>query len=61
MANIATQSWVASSGNTPTTISSAGNVIGGGDVGLDRLIPVLINSYSSGPIPKLRSPNSVRS
>ena len=38
----------------------AGNVIGGGDVCADRLIPDLINSYSSGSIPKLRAPNSVR-
>jgi CDP-glucose 4,6-dehydratase len=60
MADIATQSWLASFENVPTAIARAGNVIGGGDVCADRLIPDLINSYSSGSTPKLRAPNSVR-
>jgi CDP-glucose 4,6-dehydratase len=60
MADIATQSWVSSFENSPTAIARAGNVIGGGDVCADRLIPDLINSYSSGLTPKLRAPNSVR-
>jgi CDP-glucose 4,6-dehydratase len=60
MADIATQSWLSSFENAPTAIARAGNVIGGGDVCADRLIPDLISSYSSGLIPKLRAPNSVR-
>ena len=60
MADIATQSWLASFENVPTAIARAGNVIGGGDVCADRLIPDLVKSYSSGLIPKLRAPNSVR-
>ena len=60
MADIAAQSWISSFDNPPTSIARAGNVIGGGDVCADRLIPDLINSYSSGSIPKLRAPNSVR-
>jgi CDP-glucose 4,6-dehydratase len=60
MADIATQSWLSSFENPTTAIARAGNVIGGGDVGADRLIPDLINSYSSGLVPKLRAPNSVR-
>jgi CDP-glucose 4,6-dehydratase len=60
MADIATHSWLVSFENVPTAIARAGNVIGGGDVCADRLIPDLVKSYSSGLIPKLRSPNSVR-
>jgi CDP-glucose 4,6-dehydratase len=60
MADIATQSWLSSFENAPTAIARAGNVLGGGDVCADRLIPDLIHSYSSGATPKLRAPNSVR-
>jgi CDP-glucose 4,6-dehydratase len=60
MADIAAQSWISSFKNPPTAIARAGNVIGGGDVCADRLIPDLISSYSSGVVPKLRAPNSVR-
>ena len=60
MADIATQSWLASFDNPPTAIARAGNVIGGGDICSDRLIPDLIRSYSLKLTPKLRSPNSIR-
>jgi CDP-glucose 4,6-dehydratase len=60
MADIAAQSWISSFENPPTAIARAGNVIGGGDVCADRLIPDLITSYSARLIPKLRAPNSVR-
>jgi CDP-glucose 4,6-dehydratase len=38
----------------------AGNVIGGGDWALDRLIPDLVRAYEAGVAPLIRSPNSVR-
>ena len=60
MADIATQSWLSSFENPTTAIARAGNVIGGGDVCADRLIPDLVNSYSAGLTPKLRAPNAVR-
>ena len=60
MADIATQSWLASFQNAPTAIERAGNVVGGGDVCADRLIPDLANSYKLGLTPQLRAPNSVR-
>ena len=60
MADIATQSWLSSFKNPITAIARAGNVIGGGVICADRLIPDLIRSYSSGVVPRLRSPNSVR-
>ncbi|MEI6811739.1 MAG: CDP-glucose 4,6-dehydratase [Actinomycetes bacterium] len=60
MADIATESWVESFENCPTAIARAGNVIGGGDMSSDRLIPDLVRSYSSKRVPELRFPNSVR-
>jgi CDP-glucose 4,6-dehydratase len=60
MADIAAQSWISSFENPSTAIARAGNVIGGGDVCTDRLMTDLIHSYTSGSIPKLRAPNSVR-
>jgi CDP-glucose 4,6-dehydratase len=60
MADIGTQSWLSSFDNVPTAIARAGNVIGGGDVCSNRLIPDLIQSYASGLTPRLRAPNSVR-
>lgn len=60
MADLAAQSWMASFDNPSSAIARAGNVIGGGDVCADRLIPDLINSYTSGVVPKLRAPNSIR-
>jgi CDP-glucose 4,6-dehydratase len=60
MADIATQSWLSSFDNAPTAIARAGNVIGGGDLSADRLIPDLVKSYRAGQRPELRSPNSVR-
>jgi len=60
MADIATQSWLSSFVNTPSAIARAGNVIGGGDMSADRLIPDLMNSYALGLTPKLRAPDSIR-
>jgi CDP-glucose 4,6-dehydratase len=60
MADIATQSWLSSFNSAPTAIARAGNVIGGGDVCSDRLIPDLVDSYISGTTPKLRAPNAIR-
>jgi len=60
MADLLTQSWVASFPGTPTGIVRAGNVIGGGDVSADRLLPDLINAHATGHVPELRYPASVR-
>jgi len=38
----------------------AGNVIGGGDYALDRLIPDLVRAFERGDAPAIRSPHSVR-
>jgi CDP-glucose 4,6-dehydratase len=59
-ADIATQSWVKSFATTPVAIARAGNVIGGGDWATDRIIPDLVNAYSSNQIPTLRYPHAIR-
>ena len=60
MADLLTQSWISSFPGAPTTIVRAGNVIGGGDVSKDRLMPDLISAYVNNKVPTLRYPNSVR-
>ena len=59
-ADIATQSWVKCFASSPVSIARAGNVIGGGDWAVDRIIPDLVNAYSSNQIPTLRYPNAIR-
>jgi len=60
MADILTQSWIKSFPGVPTAVARAGNVIGGGDISKDRLIPDLIKSYEKKEPVLLRNPNAVR-
>lgn len=60
MADLLTQSWVASFPGIPTAIARAGNVIGGGDVSRDRLLVDLLASFRSGTVAELRYPTAVR-
>jgi len=60
MADILTQSWVASFPGVPTAIARAGNVIGGGDVSPDRLLPDLLDSFAAGRVASIRYPEAVR-
>lgn len=60
MADIFTQNWIRENSRPITAIARAGNVIGGGDVCQDRLVPDLVNAFSNGVPPNLRFPNSVR-
>lgn len=60
MADILTQSWIASFPGVPTAIARAGNVIGGGDVSKDRLFPDLIDSFAHSRPATLRYPRAVR-
>jgi len=59
-ADIAAQSWIKSFATIPMAIARAGNVIGGGDWAQDRIIPDLVNAYSTGTLPTLRYPNAIR-
>lgn len=49
-------------GENPMALASvrAGNVIGGGDWSLDRLVPDLVRAFEQGVAPEIRAPNSVR-
>ncbi|CAM3035951.1 CDP-glucose 4,6-dehydratase [Mycobacterium intermedium] len=60
MADLLTQSWVHSFPGCPTAIARGGNVIGGGDVSRERLMPDLVRAYRTGQAPLLRFPRAVR-
>jgi len=60
MADILTQSWSKSFPGTRTAVVRAGNVIGGGDVSPDRLLPDIVASLRNGTAPVLRHPDAVR-
>ena len=60
MADLLTQSWVASFDGPPTAVARAGNVIGGGDVAKDRLLPDLLRGFAEGRVVDIRYPQSVR-
>jgi len=60
MADIVTQSFVKSFPGVPTAIARAGNVIGGGDVSQDRLIPDLINGFILQKPVLIRYPSAIR-
>lgn len=59
MADLLTQTWARTSG-APIAIARAGNVIGGGDVCAERLLPDLVAAFEQRTSAKLRSPDSVR-
>ncbi len=60
MADLLVQSWTSSLGGPPTAVARAGNVLGGGDVSTDRLMPDLLTAFTSGQPAELRYPNAVR-
>lgn len=60
MADLLTQSWISKVSDTPTVILRAGNVIGGGDISENRLVPDIVRSQRAGIAPTLRNPNAVR-
>jgi CDP-glucose 4,6-dehydratase len=60
MADLLTQSWIAGHPEARIAIARAGNVIGGGDVAENRLLPDLVKAFASGKPGIVRNPNSVR-
>ncbi len=60
MADILVSSWVSSFPGCPIATARAGNVIGGGDVSTDRLMPDLLHAFASGEPARLRYPDAVR-
>ena len=59
-ADLIAQSWVASFTGPPTAIVRAGNVIGGGDVSADRLLPDLLRAFAAGIPAVIRYPDAIR-
>lgn len=60
MTELLTHSWVTSFEGPSTATARAGNVIGGGDISSERLMPDLIKACESGHGPVLRYPQAVR-
>jgi len=60
MADLLAQSWARSFVGPQLAIARGGNVIGGGDVSADRLLPDLMRAFVDGKVAKLRYPYSVR-
>jgi len=65
MAELAIRSFVDSyfsdyKSNVRVAIARAGNVIGGGDWAVDRIVPDCMNSWSNNKEVSIRSPNSTR-
>lgn len=60
MADILTFAWGRSFGGPPIAVARAGNVIGGGDYGQDRLLPELMSAFCEERSPELRFPEAVR-
>ncbi len=60
MADILTSSWVASTAGTSLASARAGNVIGGGDVSSDRLLPDVVRAVDASTPVTLRFPEAVR-
>ncbi len=60
MADLLTQSWIASHADSRIAIARAGNVIGGGDVAENRLLPDLIQAFGDRQEAMVRNPKSVR-
>lgn len=60
MADILTQAWRESFGQSPISIARAGNVIGGGDFSKDRIIPDLMKNIFENQNLAIRSISAVR-
>jgi CDP-glucose 4,6-dehydratase len=60
MADLLAQSWLASVAGPALAIARAGNVVGGGDVCPERLVPDLLRAHAAGERPVLRYPEAVR-
>ena len=59
-ADILTHSWAYTHPDLPIAIARAGNVIGGGDVSSDRLLPDVIKAFSESRSAEIRNPKAVR-
>lgn len=60
MADLLVSSWTASFPGCPIGTARAGNVIGGGDISVDRLMPDLMRGFEDGQEVLIRNPEAVR-
>ena len=60
MADVLTQNWSNHHQEIPVGIARAGNVIGGGDIAENRLLPDIFKSIENSTALRIRNPNSVR-
>jgi len=60
LADLFTQDWIKYVNPFPIAIARAGNVIGGGDICTDRLVPEIFKSIKAGYDIELRFPDAVR-
>jgi CDP-glucose 4,6-dehydratase len=60
MVELLVESWSASFAPCPTATARAGNVIGGGDVSTDRLLPDLLHAMTRDELALIRYPDSTR-
>ena len=60
MADILTQSWIATNPQLQLFVARAGNVIGMFDASKNRIIPDIIRAAKSGDVLEIRNPTSVR-
>ena len=60
MADLLTQSWISSNLKSRIAIARAGNVVGGGDVSENRIVPDLVRAFREGREAIVRNPNSIR-
>ena len=60
MADILSQEWLGRDGATPGAIARAGNVIGAGDISVDRLIPDIVRATESRKKIDIRYPKAIR-
>ena len=60
MADLLSQSWISDHPAARIAIARAGNVIGGGDVAQNRLLPDLVKAFATGTRGVVRNPESVR-
>lgn len=59
-ADLIAQSWSHTYPDVPLAVARAGNVIGGGDAGVDRLVPDLLSAFSKGEVASIRNPSFIR-
>jgi CDP-glucose 4,6-dehydratase len=59
-AELVAASWQHAFAGSPIATARAGNVIGGGDIAVDRLVPDCLNAWTRGEPVRIRNPDATR-